>query len=124
MAFEKIDRPYEFLVRWSAGKISGAHVGFETGFADESGATSEFVPSKVQPVDIGTGNGFPLDKILDQLHIDAIAAMDEARAAQTAAEQATEQANARTEAAEQSLAAFVSIIESQLAALKETNAKK
>lgn len=129
-----IERPYEFLVRWKDGVISGAHVGFETAII-EDGKPDRIIPNDVQPVAIGKENGFPLDKIMDQLHIDAIAAMDDARAAQKVAEDAAQtakdaadkaiaEANAKADAAEQSLASFVSTIEAQLAPLKETNAKK
>lgn len=76
---ETIKRPYEFLVRWREGQISGAHVGFEL-TASEDGKALPTTPLPVMPVDIGQGVGFPLADILEQLHIDAIASMDAAHA--------------------------------------------
>lgn len=68
-------RPYEFLVRWRKGVISGAHVGFELTTL-EDGKEINTTPLDVMAVDIGNGQGFPLKEILDQLHIDALSQID------------------------------------------------
>lgn len=71
--------PYEFLVRWNDGIITGAHVGFRTNtFKDGAMIADQVEP--VKPVAIGIGNGFPLNEILAQLHIDALALCDTLRA--------------------------------------------
>lgn len=80
-----VKRPYEFLVRWRNGVISGAHVGFEL-TTIEDGKMLSTTPLNVMPVDVGQGQGFPLAEILSQIHIDAIAGMDAAKEAQSAAE--------------------------------------
>ena len=67
-----VTRPYEFLVRWRNGAISGAHVGFEDAIV-EDGNTVSTTPNPVTPVDIGQGNGFPLSDILGTIEIDALA---------------------------------------------------
>jgi len=74
-----ITRPYEFLVRWRDGVISGAHVGFEDVIV-EDGAVIGAVQQNVQAVDIGLGKGFPLADILGQIHIDALTQLDAAKA--------------------------------------------
>jgi uncharacterized coiled-coil protein SlyX len=79
MAIETVKRPYELLVRWREGKISGAHVGFEL-TATEDGKVLSTTPLPVMTVDIGQGIGFPLKDILDQVHVDAITGMDTAQA--------------------------------------------
>lgn len=76
---ETVKRPYELLVRWREGKISGAHVGFEL-TATEDGKVLSTTPLPVMPVDIGQGVGFPLKDILEQIHVDAITGMDTAQA--------------------------------------------
>ena len=76
---ETTKRPYEFLVRWREGKITGAHVGFEL-TATENGKVLSTAPLPVMPVDIGQGVGFPLADILAQIHIDALISVDAANA--------------------------------------------
>lgn len=76
---ETVKRPYELLVRWREGKISGAHVGFEL-TATEGGKVLSTTPLAVMAVDVGQGLGFPLADILGQVHIDAVVQMDAANA--------------------------------------------
>lgn len=76
---ETVKRPYEFLVRWREGIISGAHVGFEL-TTTEGGEALSTTALPVMPVDIGQGIGFPLADILAQLQIGSIIAMDVAKA--------------------------------------------
>lgn len=76
---ETVKRPYEFLVRWREGKITGAHVGYEL-TTTEDGKVLSTTPLAVMPVDIGSGVGFPLADILGQVHIDAVATMSVAQA--------------------------------------------
>lgn len=91
MALEKTQRPYEFLARWKEGKLIGAHVQFVTVISDDGVVISE-TPADVQPVDIGTGKGFPIADILSQLNVDSIAKMDSANAAKQAADDVAAQA--------------------------------
>ena len=105
---ETTKRPYELLVRWREGKISGAHVGFEI-TTTEDGSVLSTTPLAVMPVDIGQGAGFPLADILAQVHTDALIQMDAAQA--TATEKATE-CDAHV--------ATIAERDSTIAALKET----
>ena len=82
---EIVKRPYEFLVRWKDGVLVGAHVGFEV-TVTENGQVLSTTPFNVVPVDVGQGQGFPLDDILEQLQIDAMKDRDSALAAKAEAE--------------------------------------
>jgi hypothetical protein len=82
---ETLKRPYEFLIRWKDGAISGAHVGYEV-TATEDGNVLSTTPLPVVPVDVGTGQGFPLAEILGQVQIDALKDRESALAAKAAAE--------------------------------------
>ena len=79
---ETVKQPYELLVRWREGKITGAHVGFEL-TATEDGNVLSTTPLPVMAVDIGQGVGFPLADILAQVHTDALVSRDEAIAEKT-----------------------------------------
>jgi hypothetical protein len=68
---ETLKRPYEFLIRWKDGAISGAHVGYEVTVTEDGNVLST-TPLPVVPVDVGTGQGFPLADILCQVQIDAL----------------------------------------------------
>lgn len=72
-------RPYELLVRWRNGVISGAHVGFEDAIF-EDGVFRSASPRNVQPVDIGSGQGFPLSDILTTLSADSLVRIGELEA--------------------------------------------
>jgi hypothetical protein len=74
-----ITRPYEFLVRWRDGVISGAHVGFEDAIV-EDGKVIGATPLPVQAVDIGSGQGFPLQDILTAMGADAFVRIGELEA--------------------------------------------
>lgn len=78
-------QPYEFLIRWRDGVISGAHVGFEEIILD-AGVVTATIQQAVQPVDVGLGNGFPLVDILGQIQITALTEKDAALAAKSAAD--------------------------------------
>jgi hypothetical protein len=84
---ETVKQPYELLVRWREGKISGAHVGFEL-TTTEDGKVLSTSPLAVIPVDIGQGIGFPLADILAQVQVDALVSRDKAIAERGAAETA------------------------------------
>lgn len=67
--------PYEFLVRWDAnGKLQGAHVQWRHVIKDDAGAIVGESLSNAEPVG---ENGFPLDNILSQTQIDALARIGE-----------------------------------------------
>lgn len=95
---ETVKRPYEFLVRWKDGIISGAHVGFEV-TVTENGQVISTTPLNVVSVDIGTGQGFPLADILGQIQVDALKDRDAALTAKSQAESAKAAAEAERDAA-------------------------
>lgn len=87
MAIEKVVQPYEFLARWREGVLTGGHVQFitrliEDGVPMEGGERL----SDAMPVDVGDGKGFPLAEILQQIHVDALIAVDTANADKSAAQ--------------------------------------
>lgn len=110
MAMETTKRPYEFLVRWKDGNISGAHVGYEVTVTD-NGAVISTNPLPVVPVDVGTGQGFPLNEILGQLQIDALKERDAALSAKKIAETA----KAATEKEKDELSAALDAATSRIA---------
>lgn len=74
---ERVQKPYEFLVRWTDGVVSGAHIGFVEQLIDNGQVLSQ-TPLPVQAVSLSGQAGFPLDTVLGQLHIDALAALETA----------------------------------------------
>lgn len=98
MAKTVVTRPYELLVRWREGKISGAHVCFEDAIF-EDGKETGTIPSHAMAVDIGSGKGFPLADILAQVNIDVLVSRDVALAEKRAAEGAAAEANKERAAA-------------------------
>jgi hypothetical protein len=86
MAIEKVVKPYEFLARWRDGVLTGAHVQFISTIVEDGVVMpgSERL-SDAMPVDVGGLKGFPLADILQQLHTDALAAVDAANKAKDAA---------------------------------------
>jgi multidrug efflux pump subunit AcrA (membrane-fusion protein) len=113
-----ITRPYEFLVRWRDGVISGAHVGFEDVIV-EDGAVIGAVQQNVQAVDIGLGKGFPLAEILGQIHIDALTERDAAIAERDAQIAEREAAEIAKDAAIAEKQALIAQAETQAAELQE-----
>lgn len=82
--YEESVQPYELLVRWRDGKISGAHVGF-IDVLTKDGVVIKAEPQNVQAVDVGAGVGFPLKDILDTVNADALVAYSVAVAEKEAA---------------------------------------
>lgn len=76
---EKKTLPYEFLARWTDGKLAGAHVGFITQIVEDGVVIQQSV-GEVMPVDVGAGKGYPLSDIMSQLHIDALVEVDALKA--------------------------------------------
>lgn len=105
MAAEK-KVPYEFLARWDAkGVLTGAHVGFRTVITLDDGSQTDVVGA-VMPVDVGGVAGFPLQEILDQLHVDAIARGDNFNEALRTANHALSTAQGRVQELEAEVAAL------------------
>jgi len=72
----KTTNPYEFLVRWDSdtGLIKGCHVKMiTTHIDDETGEIIAVKESDAMPVAWAQDNGFPLDQVLQVIHIDALA---------------------------------------------------
>lgn len=80
MAIQELTRPYEVLVRWRDGALAGAHVQFITQVVDGDRVMAETL-GQAMPVDVGAGVGFPIADILQQIHVDALAAVDAKTAA-------------------------------------------
>lgn len=115
---ETVKRPYEFLVRWKDGVISGAHVGFEV-TVTENGQVLSTTPLNVVSVNVGTGEGFPLTDILGKIQVDALKDRDAALQAKSTAESAKAAAEAERDAA---LAAKDAALEAKAAAEAERDA--
>lgn len=90
---QNVQKPYEFLVRWTDGVISGAHVGFVEQLIDDGKVLSQ-TPLPVQPVSLAGETGFPLATVLGQLQIDALAAMEAAKESEAKAKTAEADAKA------------------------------
>ncbi len=73
--------PYEFLARWNAetGEMH-AHVGFILTVREDDGALVSRHAMPVQPVAVGSDEGFPLSEVLDALHISLLTEKEGARA--------------------------------------------
>ena len=72
----KITNPYEFLVRWDSmtGQIKGCHVKMITTHIDDE--TNEVIAVKegeAMPIAWAQETGFPLDQVLQAIHVDALA---------------------------------------------------
>lgn len=119
MSISKIVTPYEFLVRWTDGKISGAHVKFLECLI-ENGKTLSAIEGIAQPVSMAGEIGFPIEDIFAVIQsasvataqaanvaiIDALGRTDTANAAIAQAEEAeanASEAAARAEAANKRL---------------------
>jgi hypothetical protein len=77
MAIIKTQKPYELLVRWKDGVVSGAHVKFLERI-EENGVVLTEKEGDAQPISIAGSVGFPLADILSTVQSDALAAIDAA----------------------------------------------
>lgn len=118
----KTQIPYEFLARWTDGKLAGAHVGFITTIT-ENGVVLSTKTGDVMPVDIGSGKGFPLQDILDQTHVDALVAFDAAKADVTAKDAELEAAVAAAAAKDEKIAELEAVVDAAKAAVAARDAK-
>lgn len=116
-----ISRPYEFLVRWREGKITGAHVCFEDAII-EDGKTVGTIPGNAQAVAVAGGNGFPLSDILEQIHVDALARADALEAEKKELSAEISGLNAALEGQKQILDQHENTIKTQIAELAELKA--
>jgi hypothetical protein len=71
----KTQSPYEFLVRWTDGKISGAHIKFLERIIDDDGVTvlSE-KEGMAQPVSMAGEVGYPIADIWAAITVSSVAA--------------------------------------------------
>ena len=91
----KTSTPYEFLIRWTDGKISGAHIKFlET--ITEDGVTLAQKETNAEPVELAIEAGFPMADVW---------AMVSAGAAQVGQKALTDIADANTKKLEAEAAA-------------------
>lgn len=85
MAITKTQSPYEFLVRWNNGVLSGAHIRFLETIADGAEIISQ-KEGNAQPVSMAGEAGFPLSDILTAMQAQALVERDAAVADKIAAE--------------------------------------
>ena len=72
MAINETKQPYELLIRWNNGVITGAHVKYKT-ILDRDGVVFQETEGPALPV--GTEE-YPLSDILTQMQIDALVSID------------------------------------------------
>ena len=74
MAITKTQQPYEFVIRWKNGKISGAHIKFLDRIIDDDGVTvlSE-KEGEAQSVSMAGEVGYPIADILTLVQSTALA---------------------------------------------------
>ena len=85
MAITKQNTPYEFLVRWNNGAVSGAHIRFLE-MIREDGVVLSQKEGPAQPVSLAGESGFPITDVLTALQASALADKATAEAALTAAQ--------------------------------------
>lgn len=121
---EKRREPFELVIHIDEAGTR-ATASYRTRIFDDAGVVDDSIPPLIDSVTLDKlGDEFPWSEFVDAGAKSAMIQLDAANTARKAAEQSAEksvqEANARTDAAEQSLASFVSTIEAQLAALKDT----
>ena len=79
----KTQTPYEFLVRWDNGVVTGAHVRFLERII-EDGVVIHEKEGHAQPISMAGEIGFPIASILSSLESGAIIAVEAAQAATAA----------------------------------------
>lgn len=121
MTTEVVERLYRFTAVWRDGKLSGSSVELEKAII-EDGVTTEVIPQKVRPIG-DVPNGYPLQAVLDQLHIDALTATDVATEAQKTAEQSATEAQAKVTEMLAAVDAALGQLTAQTTALTEVKAK-
>lgn len=96
MTIETTKQPYEFLARWDkGGKLVGAHVQWRYVIRDGDKIIGESVTgAKAVTLKDGTP-GFPLADILSDMHIAALAGLNEATAKIAELEDLALQANVK-----------------------------
>lgn len=87
----KDTQPYELLVRWRNGKLSGSHIQFIQRIIDDDGKILQETP--LDPIPIGGDKGFPLEDVLSKIHIDALASLAIEQDARKVAEKQLEENN-------------------------------
>jgi hypothetical protein len=85
MAITKTTQPYEFLVRWRDGAISGAHIRFlETILED--GVVLAQKEGNAMPVSLSGEVGYPLADVLTAVQQSALVELEKAKEALATAE--------------------------------------
>lgn len=85
MAITKTTQPYEFLVRWRDGAISGAHIRFlETVLED--GVVLAQKEGNAMPVSLAGEAGYPLADVLSAVQTSALVELEKAKEALATAE--------------------------------------
>ena len=87
MAITKTTQPYEFLVRWRDGAISGTHIRFlETILED--GVVLAQKEGNAMPVSLAGEAGYPLADVLSAVQKSALVDLEKAKEALATAEAA------------------------------------
>ena len=85
MAITKTTQPYEFLVRWRDGAISGAHIRFlETVLED--GVVLAQKEGNAMPVSLAGEAGYPLADVLSAVQTSALVELEKVKEALATAE--------------------------------------
>ena len=85
MAITKTTQPYEFLVRWRDGAISGAHIRFlETILED--GVVLAQKEGNAMPVSLSGEVGYPIADVLTAVQQSALVELEKAKEALATAE--------------------------------------
>jgi hypothetical protein len=100
MAITKTQTPYEFLVRWKDGKISGAHVKFLERVIDEDGSVLSEKEDVAVPVSMAGEAGYPIADVFAAIHEGAVATAQDAVAAIAEAQAKEAEASAAADVAE------------------------
>ena len=85
MAITKTTQPYEFLVRWRDGAISGAHIRFLDTIL-EDGVVLAQKEGNAMPVSLSGEVGYPLADVLTAVQQSALVELEKAKEALATAE--------------------------------------
>lgn len=91
MAITKTNQPYEFLVRWKDGAITGAHIKMLETIAEDGVVLSQ-KEGVAMPVSMAGAGNFPLADLLTGIQTQALIDLDAARSELAAVRLELEQA--------------------------------
>lgn len=77
MTIEKVTTPYEFLIRWKDGLITGAHVKFLEQLKEDGAVLTEKEGQAI-PVSLAGESGYPVDDVFAAISTGAVAVAQKA----------------------------------------------